>query len=266
MKIFKKIIISILLVVTVCIGAAVVQADMGTKPSIIVHLQNMDTEDYTIDLLTRNNKEDFYNKINSQYIGYKDTPIYKYDKGGWMATALREELLWGEIYGNREKTHTFTYFGTPTEFKVIIQFKDGKTKVSDVFVRKVLTYNIYIDVNTMSSLNDDGSDQKLTLNYMSLFKCLILTVSLELLLAWVMKIHYPKTIIIVNIITQIFFQIALLRNFSNYLTSFVILEIAIVIVEYLIYRKIFTRVTNKRLMIYTIIANFITAYLTFMII
>lgn len=266
MKIISKVIISIFLVATYICVANFVSADMGAKPSITVNLLNMKTTEYTIDLLTKNDSEDFYSTILDKYKNYENEPIFKYNEDNWVATTLRQSILWGQIDGNEEKINTFEYFGTPDEFKVIIQFENGEIRVSDIFVRKVLTYNIYLDVNTMSSILDESTDQKISIDSMSLIKCMIFTIVVELLLAYIMKIHYPKTIIIVNIITQILLQFLLLRAFANYLTTFVILEIGVVGLEYLIYRKIFTRVTNKTLLIYTVLANLLTALLTFVVI
>lgn len=264
MRVFKKVMIVALIMIAIVISTNIVKADMGAKPSITIHLKNMKTTAYTIDLLTKNNPEEFNRKITDKYISYVDKAIYKYNKDGWVATTLRNSILWGNIEGNTERTHTFSYFGTPTEFKVIIQFADGKVKTSDVFKRNTLTYNMYLDVDTMTGSENEQTAVRKT-DYITIAKCLIITIVVELIIALIMKIDYFETIIIVNIITQACLQGGLLLNLTSYLKGFIILEIGIFVFEYLIYSIFFTRVTNKKIFIYTLLANLATAYLTFII-
>ena len=50
-----------------------------------------------------------------------------------------------------------------------------------------------------------------------------------------------------------------------YISTFAIMEILIVIVEYLMYRKFLKDVSKNKIIIYTLIANIASALLTFII-
>ncbi len=256
MKKSKYIIMFIL--IFILLGATNVKADMGPKPSITIYLKNMDTTEYTLDLLTKpKNEEEFYKQIANNYTGYEDTPIYKYNDNGWMATTLRDSLLWGHIEGNSSKTHTFNYFGVPDEFKVIIQYKDGTIKTSDVIEKTEFNYEMYLDVNTMKA------EQRYTFNLGNALTCMVITIIIELLIAMVINIDHSKQIILVNIFTQILIQCLRLFNFTSFMLSFIIAELLIFFIEYVIYKLLFRDTDNKTIIIYTLIANTITAFLTF---
>ena len=253
----KKIIIIIALIF-ILFGTITVNADTGPKPSITIYLENMDTTEYTLDLLTKPEpkyQEGFYYSISeSEYI---NEPIYKYNKGGWMATSIRDFWLWGNIEGNSEKRHRFTYWGVPDEFKVIIQYKDGTIKTSDVIQRTEFDFVMHLDVNTMKV------EHVFAFNLSDIIICITITLILEILIALIMRIRNIKVIIFANLITQILIQSLRLFNFTNYILPFIILELIIFFIEYVIYKKLFKDVDSKKILQYTIIANAATAILTF---
>lgn len=250
--------IIILIFIFILFGANNVKADMGPKPSITIYLKNMNTTEYTLDLLTKpKDEKQFYTQMVDKYTEYKDTPIYKYNDNGWMATTLRNGLLWGDIKGNSLKTHTFRYFGVPDEFKVIIQFKDGTIKTSDIIEKTEFDYEMYLDVNTMKV------EQKYTFNLGNVLICMAITIIIELLIAMVMNIKHTKQIILVNLLTQILIQSLRLFNFTGFILSFIIAELLVFFIEYVIYKKIFKDIDNRTIIIYTFIANIVTAFLTF---
>lgn len=246
----------ILIFIFILFGANIVKAD---KPSITIYLKNMNTTEYTLDILTKpKDEQEFYSRISDTYIEYKDTPIYIYNDNGWMATNLRNELLFGHIKGNSLKTHTFTFFvGVPDEFKVIIQYKDGTIKTSDIIERTELDYEMYLDVNTMKV------EPKYTFNLDNVLICMIITIIIELLIAIVINIKHTEQIILVNLFTQILIQSLRLFNFTSFILSFIIAESLVFFIEYVIYQKIFKDIDNRTIIIYTFIANIVTAFLTF---
>lgn len=253
----KKKIIIILTFFCLLIGIDNVKADMGPKPSIEIYLKNIETTEYTIDLLTKHTDDNFYSYLNVDYFEYKNTPLYKYNKDGWMATTVRTNLLWGNIEGNSSKKHRFSYFGTPSTFKVIIQFKDGTIKTSDIIERTKFNYEMYLDVSTMKV------EKKYGFNLAEILKCMLITVVVEIIIAKTMKINHLKQITLINIFTQIIIQLLRLTNFPNYIFSLILAELIVFIIEYEIYKVLFKKdTTNKRILIYTIIANLITAIAT----
>ena len=253
-----RLLIALSLVFIILLGFNyIVNADMGPKPSITIHLENMNTTNYTIDLLTKMGK-DSYDKILEEYQEYKNSPIHKYNEDGWMATKLRNSILWGDVKGNINKTHSFTYFGVPDEFKVIIQYKDGTLKVSDTIKRTEFNYTLYLDTNTMEVTEGHKID------VLNILVCVLITIIVEVAIALIMKIHKINVIILTNIITQILIQSI---RFANYgiLLLFTAAELLVFFIEYIVYKKAFKDIENKRILIYTLAANLTTAALTLII-
>lgn len=249
----------LLLALFILLIPTTVCADTGPKPSITVKLKNMKGTNYKIDLLSDcSTKKD---EIVDMYSSYKNEPIYKYHEGNWYATTLRNFLLHGEVEGNKSHTHTFTYFGVPDKFKVIIQTSDGKIKVSDIINKKEFNYNLTIDVDTMKVASIGGS------TIFSFIKILLITVLVELFIALLFKIRSYNVVVITNLITNSLMQLAIIRYLPIFgsLIIIIILEIIVFFIEYLTYLKFIKEIPNKNKFIYTLIANLTTALITFII-
>lgn len=248
----KKIFVSLLLFLL----PITVFADTGPKPSINVALKNMNSTNYKIDLLSDfSDKKDYIDDIVDQYSKYKDEPIYKYHEKDWYATTLRNFLLHGSIEGNKNRSHTFTYFGVPTEFKVIVQMPDGSIRVSELLEKKAFDYDVTIDVNDMKVVNENKD-----IDIFNYIKILLITVIIELLIALLFKTKKYYVIIITNIITNTLLQFAMFKNSSILL--FIMFEIIIFISEFFIYLR-YIDINKKKLLLYTLLANLITMLLTF---
>ncbi len=241
-------------------------ADMGPKPSITIKLKNIESKNYMIDLLTDlSDKEYLIDEVASEYFNnYKKQPIYNYHEGNWYATSIRDKLLFGDITATKDYTHIFSYFGVPNEFKVIIQLDDGSLRVSKLLTRKDFNYTVTLDVNSMDVISDYTS---LTYKVFSLIKVILITLIVELLVAILFKIKQYNIIVFSNIFTNLILQLAIINNIYilNNIKLFVLLEIVVCILEFLIYLKFIKNINYKKLFIYTFIANFITAFLTFLI-
>lgn len=274
-KTFQKIFILMFLILILFSNLAV-SADTGPKPSITITLKNMKGSNYFLDLLTDSNEkydpEEFILSYNPMHNGegendepsnvdYSKQPIYLYNEAGWVATALRENLLWGSVEGNLKHLHKFTYFGVPDEFKVIIQYPDGTLKVSELIIRDEMDFEIELDVDTMEIVNTGNKVLKIK----NIAFCVIITIIIELLIALIFKIKYVLDITFANLLTNIFLQILLNFFVSQYMLAFLIGEIFVVIIEFLIYKKVFKEISTKKVILYTICANLITALLTFVI-
>ena len=248
----KKILLFVLFLLLI---PTTVLADTGPKPSITVKLKNIKGSNYKIDLLS-----DFSNKKDKIKNGYIDEPIYEYHEGNWYATTLRDHLLHGSIEENKNHEHRFTYFGVPSEFKVIIQMSDGTIKVSDKIKKTSFDYKVTIDVNTMNAV---GVKNNSVLRFIGL---LILTIIVELLIAMLFKIKNYKVIVITNLITNTLLQLAIIR-FLPIMGSMIVLvlcELVVFIIEYLVYLK-YLKIENNKKLLYTLLANLSTALLTFII-
>ena len=78
-------------------------------------------------------------------------------------------------------------------------------------------------------------------------------------------IKHVKVILITNIVTNILLQLLLNVISGNYFIKLILFEILVVFDEYLIYKKFMKSESTSKILIYTLIANMITASLTFAI-
>ncbi|TYQ14546.1 UNVERIFIED_CONTAM: dockerin type I repeat protein [Acetivibrio alkalicellulosi] len=101
---------------------------------------NIQTDDYYLDLLVDSNVNTRinYDSFHTSYPeSYKELPLYKYNKNGWIAYFIRSVAMnisfHTDTYNETESTHYFMdlYGNVPNNFKVIIQYKSGELFVSN---------------------------------------------------------------------------------------------------------------------------------------
>ena len=256
-----KKIINILLIFLILLPVSVL-ADIGPKPTINITLINMKDENYLIDLMSDfENRPDDIEKIVDGYSDYKERAIYNYHEGYWYATTLRDFLLFGSVEGNKDYKHTFTYFGVPDEFKVIIELADGTLKISEKIKKTSFNFDVTIDANDMKVVNNSSKT-----NYLKHFEILVLTILVEVCIALLFKTKKYHIIALVNLITNITLQLLMINvsAFSTSILYFSLIEIIIVFIEGIIYLNIL-KTNKKKIILYTILANLATAFLTFII-
>ena len=79
-----------------------------------------------------------------------------------------------------------------------------------------------------------------------------------------MKMNNIRIIIATNFISNIILQLILiLVPVVSYLFKFIFMEILVVLFEFLIYKKCMKNQTQNKILLYTLIANILTALLTF---
>ncbi len=250
------------LLILLLIMPTFVLADLGPKPSITVYLKNIEGKDYLIDLLSDfKDRENLIEEIVEHYQDLKDHEIYKYHEDTWYATSLRNFLLWGDVQGNDEHVHKFTYFGVPGEFKVIIELPDGTIKVSKLIKKTSFDFATTIDVNDMSSVAGEPSP-----NYMKHFGILVLTIVIEVAIAFLFKTKKYGSIALVNFVTNTILQILMVNvvAFRTSLLYFISAEITILCAEGIVYLDTL-KLDKKKIVLYTVVANVVTAILTFII-
>ena len=283
----------IFIVLIINIFPNVVNADMGEKPSITIKIKNLETNNYIIDLLTYAEKTgDYYPDSNFSNYGRTintDEPgeidkngitvhfdkiakernitidqakqLYNIDYNGWISANTRNSLLWGTCNGNNEHEHNFHYFGVPDRYKIIVINNDtGEIKVSNEIIRKDFSSKVIIDYGSMN-INSKGS-----LNVKNMVLILLITITIELIIALFMNYRkYVKTIVMTNIVTNVLLQLLLIIISGNYFTKLILFEILVVIAEYLTYKKFMKGELTSKILVYTLIANMITACMTFII-
>ena len=242
-----------------------VNADMGAKPSITINLENMYTDDYLIDLLVYDETGENYNsEMNYNGNGLSKEEIktlYDINYDGWISEGTRwnEYLLFADCNGNSDHKHFFNYFGTPETYKVIIIFNNGDIRITDVIHRTEMNSEITIDINDMKIIQSENVLFKLKFIMIPL----LLTIFIEIIIALIMKLKNIKLILLTNTLTNILLQLFLLYTPLSYLLTFAIMEILIIITEYLIYKKYIKDTSKSKIILYTLLANLVTIILTF---
>jgi len=264
--------LSLLILLFILLLSTNVFADIGPKPSLTIYVENFESQDYLLDLLVPPGYGyfDMENEFNSAYPEeYKASNLYMFNVDGWKAAHIRTSILEGSLFGEFDQesklmVHKFSYVGVPKNFKIIMQKPDGGLIISDEVNLKQFNTEILYDcqIGEIKQLRkgffEGIKDQFFDFNSDSFFYRVTVTVLLESLLALIFFLKSIKTIIITNLITQILLNISLyviyfLYN-SDFIKMLILLEFIILVTEFLIYKK-FIKVSNRKLLLYTILAN-----------
>lgn len=265
MKKFIK--ITLIFLVLLIAFSNIVYADMGPKPSITTKIKNINTSNYLIDLLVFDEDGTGYTS-DMEPCGLTEDQtktLYDINYDGWISASTRwhKYLLNSDCKGNSKFENIFSYFGTPETYKILIINNDtGEIKVSDVVNRKEFNSYVTIDYNTMKV-----RQQSIPFNGINTLIVLLITILVEVFIALIMKMKNIKTIIITNFITNIILQLVLIFvPLGSYILKFVIMEILVILFEFLIYKKFMKDQPQNKILIYTLIANILTGSITFIFI
>ena len=266
----KKLSILLILIISVLAFPLVVNADTGPKPSIDIKIENLKTKNYIIDLFVYDEDGTGYTSP-LDYNGGKLTDeqvkrLYDLNLDGWISESTRwsKYILFSDCSANEKYEHTFSYFGTPERYKiVIIDLDTDEMKVSDEIVRKVFNSEITIDYKTMEAVENNNSNFSMK-TIVVFVLVLLLTLIIELLIGLAFKTGHYITIAIANLITNVCFQSLLLLS-SNYLLAFIIGEIVVVVAELIVYLIRFKDISKVKTIIYTLVANLATILISLLL-
>lgn len=265
----KKIKYLIILLISILIIPTNVFADEGPKPSIDVTVKNLNTKNYILDLFVYDKEKAEKDEGPSVFgnPGLTEEEIqelYKLNYDGWISASTRAGLiLFSDCKGNADYHNSFGYFGTPEVYKIVIINKDtGEVKISEKIVRKEFNSEVTVDYNDMKVVETNTNIVK-TIIIVAL--ALILTISIELIIALLFKTKNYTTIAITNLISNVLLQILLLVFTSNYLLVFIIGEVLVIGSELLVYLLRFKNISKSKTVIYTLVANITTLLLSFIL-
>lgn len=167
-KILKLLIITI---VALLVFNDNVYADIGPKPTIDVIVENAKSTDYELDLLVyRDDWEEYIKEMDQeQYnkLSEVQKQLYNYDDNNWKAGSLHITTLWK--YRETDHKWNFSYLGVPTDFKVIIMYADGETRVSEEMHRNTFDMTIKVDANTMKTKSSSSNGRMIRYNLIVFF-------------------------------------------------------------------------------------------------
>lgn len=272
LKNINKIFFLVLLIILSVILPIRVFADEGAKPSITVKIKNLNTTNYIVDLFVYDEKDAYNSEMNYNGDGLTKEDIKKlYDLNydGWISESTRwsKYLLFADCAGNSKYENNFGYFGTPNKYKIVIINNDTEDiKISNEITRKDFNSTVTIDYNTMEV---DYSKTEITKNkdtaktIYNIIIAIIVTVIIELLVAFILKVKNYGLIIATNIITNLGLQLLLIILTNNFICALILGEIIVFICELLVYLTGFKNTTKNKIILYTLLANAITLVLTF---
>lgn len=261
-RIIKMLIISVLLMMI----SQTAYADIGPKPSLTIYVKNYKNQSYYLDVLTKGDRLKYsdYANHSRENLDVRDMPLYKYNEDGWLATHVREQLLYGSLEGEyNEETgyivHRFSYHEVPKTFKVIVQYEDGEIVVSNVITTRQFWSEVSLDLGS----GKVSEIPHVSYSFQQFIFLIVLTVIVELFIAILFKIKEYKLITKVNILTQLLLHFILLVTFSIlncrvWYYEFYLLEILIVFIEFYFYKTYLKNYNGKKLLVYSIAANMVT--------
>ena len=267
-KLLKVTIVSIILLSILSITTF---ADMGSKPKVTIKIENPPKELYYLDLLytPKSSLSNIYSyKDRANYNIQMFDLLFSYTQDNWYPALAYGTIVpvMGELTPDNNGVHTINYLGVPDEFKIIIVTQDGTVKTSPLIQRKTMEVELVLDYDTMAYTK--ASTIYIYLKQF-LATCLItfLIEGVILILFKLATLNNIKYIIATNIFTQIVFTVIFSSAFiyGGTLGAFFVfipLEIAVVICEAIIYKKLLVG-KEKSITLYTITANLASALATF---
>lgn len=244
-------------------------ADMGPKPQITIVVKNAPKETYYLDLLIQGNSNSQNIHDRQQYDQEKLTLLENYAEDGWHAALAGGTgmPLFGKLTGEgrgSDQVHTFSYFGTPDQFKIIIVTPDNELKVSHELTRQSFHMTLTYDYAS-GAINQ----RPLTLAYLlqfvsTLLPTLILEGLILLLFGFSLRLNL-RPFLLVNLATQIVLTASLGTAviLSGLLTAYLLLvplEFVIIILEAVGYAYWLKQHGKGRRIAYAIVANLVSAF------
>jgi hypothetical protein len=265
----------ILLVVGIALSLAValpspVYADFGPKPSITIVVKNPPAEEYYLDLLINENQGNGRSNLNDELNSLDPAKLKlleEYHVDGWTPALVQgtSAPLFGKLTGNRQgkdMVHTFSYFGTPDRFKIIIITPDNRMLVSPEIMRDTFQMTITYDYQTATFTN-----RSIFVAYLlQIVSTLLPTLLIEGLLLLLFGFSLRKNLwpfLLVNLATQVLLTAALgtagitQGMFAAYLLALPA-ELVVIIIESIAFALLLKQHGKGRRIAYAITANLVS--------
>ena len=248
-----------------------VEADVGPKPSVTITIKQAPEGPYYVTLLGTHAfgpwspiEEGSDPGIDDaeELAAYQSFAQYKNGEGYFFLGNMSKKME-----GNDE--FAWTYY-PPDPFKIAIySVKDGKLLVSDAYERNA--FYSYFDV----SCSNDGLIVKEETHFdrqlINLLIRVIATIAVEYVIAYIFGYREKKerrAIIIANVITQVLLNAILIfvdyyGGLLMWMIMFLLGELAVILIEFIIYLFTLKSHSKARAFAYSLMANLISAALTF---
>ena len=264
-------------------------ADSGPKAQLTVKVENAPSEPYYLDLLEKGDYQghtygsgdgdDTYSGIDWSYseeeIAALDDELLDALRAavpeGWHACTAQGTNgapMWGDLAGEDTglgtRLHTFGYHGVPDTYRIILVTKSGESWVSDTLHRATLQSSVRVDWAKRTA----SAPSAATAYLLQFFCTLLPTLLIEgvLLLAFGYRSRRSLLVfLLVNLVTQGGFALYLAVTVLNHgvsgwsLLFYIPIELIIMVVELLAYRRLLTEKSRGLAVGYAVAANVCSA-------
>ena len=259
--------VTLLLIFSLIITFSIsVYADIGPKSKLSVYLDNPPKEEYYLDLLSE--KTGDYDNLRQDRDSLDKsmlTLLGSMQTEGWYPCLAEGTAvpLFGKLTGVSTKgkmLHSFSYFGVPDTYRIIIVTKSGKVSVSQVQTRDTMQSSVTVNYDDMHIKKPSIFFSWFIQFLSTCIPTLIIEGIILLLFGFKLDSHNLKIFLIANIATQIALSLtmglALIK--AGYLAAWAAqfpAEILIMSAEAVFYSRFLTGKSKKRAVVYGVIAN-----------
>ncbi len=265
------------------------QADMGPKPQIYISFENMGDEVCYVTLLSSEKNagpHNVYDGDPEHLMEYEDALEQEaYD--AFIAYEDKDGFYYQQFHQKCNETKQFRWgYYPPDTFKILLYYPETDSIIvgTEILERYAFTSYYTVDMNTVTVTDVRGEDKpqnevdlgvEESYNYVkeAIFFLirLVVTIIIEFLIA--LMFRFPKgavriAVIITNVLTQLLLNFVLwsLSYMGGPVAGFLIyipLEIAIIIIEAIVYAFVLKRKSDKRspkltAFIYSLVANLLS--------
>ena len=240
-------------------------ADFGPKPQLVVNLKNCPEELYYLDLLAEGPQEGLtggkLSPSDPMYEAFMDAI-----PEGWHACVAQGTggaPISGDLTG-KDGVHSFGYHGVPKTYRILIVTKSGQSWVSEPHTRTVLQSSVTVNW-TSKLLYSPPLVIGYALQFLSTFVPTIFLEGILLGLFGMITTRNLARFLLVNFLTQgalaAYCSMTFLQQGFHVLmfVPFVMIECLITVAELILYRRCFPDFSLKKIFIYTISANALSA-------
>lgn len=281
----KKVLITIIILLTIMVPSTNVKADMFSKPTAIVDVVGVEKE-YSFEVLTKIDtvkllsieeleaklEQNYYEPINypkNLFNGYQDSDNY-----ASRTLYTNKPATIQKLDSNKFK---IGYFNAPKELKVAIIVEGNILLVSKIIERKLFDSELVFDLTgvDLTISNNNVGIVKENIPYRSIswkfVVRVIITIIVELLILLMFNYKNKKSYIVVgltNFVTQSILTIFMIISFYVWgkefglITAIIIGEAFVFLAEIIVYRFILTEKTTSRATIYAVVANTVTVLIS----
>lgn len=251
-----------------CLTAALLTvtalADSGPKPQLTVKVKNAPEGLYYMDLLAEGPSYDERYRTEEDFAALDQDLLQAMRAAvpeGWHACILDGDLIFGQLAGTPGDgftLHTFSYYGVPGTYRILIAAQSGEVWVSDACTREVLQSSVTLDWAD-KSISIPSVRTGYLLQFLSTFLPTILVEgALLVLFGYGRSRRNWLWFLVVNLITQgglaWFTAVSALRHGPSG-GAFLVVECVIALAEGCLYIYLLKGHSRPRAFVYGIAAN-----------